>query len=151
MQENNIKGISIALSIYILIVCIICILYILEPNLYNKDTTGKKVADENVYNVAHGIISKKYEIILYEKYDNIYNIFCYNCRTKLKDAYNSGRVNNILYNFSTFQIYDVEVKNNKYIIYYYEINEDYSKKECKMIIKYLNNKAIIYYDSIMED
>ena len=140
------------LTIYVLIILSLVIYSIIEPLVYNKNTIGKITNNENIYDVGHAILGKKYEVILYDKYDKIYDIFSYNCKSKLENAYDHGRIDNIINNFKSFQITDVQKKKSTvYVINYNEIFADNTVKEQKMIIKYKNNRAIIFYDSILEE
>lgn len=150
MRGNN-KALKYTLVCYVIIILGIISFNLLEPLLYGFNTKGNKTANEFIYDVAHAIISKKYEALLYEDSENLYNIFSYNCTYKLENLNNSSIIEKIINNFVSFQITSIEQKNyNKYIIYYNEKFDDSTVAENKMIIKYKNDKAIIYYDSILE-
>jgi len=150
-MRGNIKVLKNILVGYVVIILAIVIFNLLEPLFYGINSNGDKTVDNKIYDVVHAIISRKYQILLYEDSQDLYNIFSYNCRVKLKKLNNSSIVEKILNDFISFQITNIEVKNkNKYIIYYNEEFENNIINENKMIIKYKNNKAIIYYDSILE-
>lgn len=146
------KVIKSILIIYVLIVLGMTVFNIIEPLLYGKGSVGTKTNKEYMYDISHAIIARKYENILYDNYENMYDIFSYNCKNKLKDVYSNGTIEKILNYFESFQITDIQQKNkNIYIVNYNEVLSNNEQNQIKMIIKYKNDKAIIYYDGILEE
>ena len=149
MKEKLLKRLIFG---YLFVICIIVILLIFAPYMYGANSKGKVVNDEKIYDIAHGIISQKYAAILYDEYDNLYDIFSFLSKSKLENFYKSNNYVEIFNNFKDFKILNIEKTNiNKYIIYYNEVYDTNDSKECKMIIKYKNNKAIVFYDTLLEE
>lgn len=138
---------KIALILTILLGFIYTFLNIIEPSLYNYETKGKIIKNEEVYEKCNAILSKKYEKIIYEDKNSILYLYAKQAQKDLKKTYSTMQIDNIREKFNDFTIEKIEKKAGVYIIYYYitDINHQEFFKN-KLVVKIKNNNGCIYYD-----
>ena len=152
-MEKVEKIVNICILIFLLILIASIIYVCIEPYLYNNNTTGKKINDNNVFLVSDIIMKKKLEFILHENPKNIASFYPYQKKGVIDtDTFN----NNISFykeNLNDYVVDKIERKSDDiFIVYYnlYDFDDKFLSSE-KMIIKRLENDISgIIYDSMFE-
>ena len=153
-KENVNKKIIIITGIIITLITIIYILNLLIPvTIYDSKTSGKEINNEKDVNLCKNIINKKYEIILYGRYEELKKLYIDSYKDKIIEFNDSILFNKLLDKFYIVTIDNIERKlNNTYIVKHTLMYSDYSQDNITTIIKfnYDKTKATIIYDDIFE-
>ena len=152
----NINRLNKVLSILIVTVIIIGMAYVIymifSPYIYTTDYEAKnECLDSNMYIVANNIVLKKYEVILYEEPEGLFNLYSYNNKSKIEKFISNDNQSEIKKYYENAKVDTIyTLPNNIYLVKYNIFYSDGKIINEIMIIKYLDNKACIVNDTMLE-
>lgn len=121
--------------------------------IYNSNTTGNLINNVDEIEMCNRLINKKFEILLYGKVNQLYDLYSNKYNTYIESFENSNEYIDLLDNFYTQNIDRVYKKiGNVYIVKYIINYLDNSSEEFTIIVKMNSSmkRAIIIYDSMFD-
>ena len=101
---NISKILNICIFITIMIGLIIIVYLIATPYIYRINSEGKIINNEKVYDDIYNIISKKYEVILYEESKELYDLYSRNNNENIKSFIESQKYDEIIEKYQKIEI-----------------------------------------------
>ncbi len=142
------------LNILIIITIIFGISYLIYmymlPYIYNLDNKKYvKCNNEQVFEASNNIIAKKLEIILYHDKENLFDLYAYNNKDKVKDYIKSAKYEELRKKYQGYQIKSINKYNKNIYLIEYAIDYPDEQLNEKMIVKIYKDFAIIFHDSLI--
>lgn len=121
---------------------------IATPYIYGVNSNGKKINNDRIYDDIYNIIARKYEIILYEDKEELYNLYSYNNKDAISKFINSEKYDEIVEQHQETKIKEIqELSNTVFAVNIKVIYRDNEFLEEKIIVKLSNKRAIILNDN----